>query len=49
MFSATGDVIMIVFGLVLGIVTLHFPALLALARGAHFGFRRFSSFLDAGR
>jgi hypothetical protein len=42
MFTAIIDVIMMVFGLVLDIITLPFRALFALLGGAEFEFRRFS-------
>jgi hypothetical protein len=42
MLSAIGDVIMMVLGLVLDIITLPFRALFALLGGAEFEFRRFS-------
>jgi hypothetical protein len=42
MLSAIVDVIMMVFGLLLDIITLPFRALFALFGGAEFEFRRFS-------
>jgi hypothetical protein len=42
MLSAVIDVIMMVLGLVLDIITLPFRALFALLGGAEFEFRRFS-------
>jgi hypothetical protein len=42
MLSAIIDVIMMVLGLVLDIITLPFRALFALVGGAEFEFRRFS-------
>jgi hypothetical protein len=42
MLTAIIDVIVMVLGLVLDIITLPFRALFALLRGAEFEFRRFS-------